>query len=330
MGGLILPIVLPGPIEKWGTERTMRGLSVAVLVILGPILPLIRGRLPEDRIGECATKPDQEQSRSWLRSPTLWSLMAMNTVQGLAYYLPSIWLPSKRSSLDKSRKTTLTSLHTSLRHLHQSFTVTFHSSRGSSQRRRRLGSYRSGPLCRLVRRLAACSVHSGALLRFSPRPLGRSIAYGRHPHRVWDCVWSCRRQLVQPLGRASAPHFTGRPCAIDKSLRLASYHDRYRGRAVDSDRDITREGRTIGRGTFDACPLWVCGGWRTLRRDDSICGRVLCGCSSHGIGGMVYAEERAQAGDALRRARKSSIYPFVSLDLRSRVLFVFCCCYIGS
>jgi MFS transporter, MCT family, solute carrier family 16 (monocarboxylic acid transporters), member 10 len=96
MGGLILPIVLPGPIEKWGTERTMRGLSVAVIVILGPILPLIRGRLPEDRIGRRATKPDQERSRSWLRSPTFWSLMAMNTVQGLAYYLPSIWLPSKR------------------------------------------------------------------------------------------------------------------------------------------------------------------------------------------------------------------------------------------
>jgi hypothetical protein len=94
IGGLILPIVLPIPIERWGTAVALRGLSVALLLVLGPIMPFIRGRGPEVRAVVSRERGHSNQARPWTRDAALWILMFMNTLQSFAYYLPAIWLPS--------------------------------------------------------------------------------------------------------------------------------------------------------------------------------------------------------------------------------------------
>jgi MFS transporter, MCT family, solute carrier family 16 (monocarboxylic acid transporters), member 10 len=92
--GLILPLLLPICFDAWGTVVTLRALSVAFVVSLVPVLPFIRGRLPETRIrGPAARASD----RSWARSPLFWTLVIMYTLQGFGHFLPILWLPSKCS-----------------------------------------------------------------------------------------------------------------------------------------------------------------------------------------------------------------------------------------
>jgi MFS transporter, MCT family, solute carrier family 16 (monocarboxylic acid transporters), member 10 len=91
MGGLILPLLLPVFIKAWGTAVTLRILSFVVIVSLLPVLPFIRGRLPETRTrGPAARRSGQ----SWARSPLFWTLVVVNTLQGFAYFVPIVWLPS--------------------------------------------------------------------------------------------------------------------------------------------------------------------------------------------------------------------------------------------
>jgi MFS transporter, MCT family, solute carrier family 16 (monocarboxylic acid transporters), member 10 len=96
MGGLVLPFLLPGLIKAWGMAMTLRILSVIVIVSLLPVLPFIRGRLPETRVrGPTA----RTSGRAWARSPLFWMLVIVNTLQGFAYFVPIIWLPSKLTDL---------------------------------------------------------------------------------------------------------------------------------------------------------------------------------------------------------------------------------------
>ncbi|CAG8524024.1 14806_t:CDS:2 [Acaulospora colombiana] len=49
-GGLVLPLVLPSIIEKHGISKTLRILAIVFAVMLVPLLPLMRGRLPSSKV----------------------------------------------------------------------------------------------------------------------------------------------------------------------------------------------------------------------------------------------------------------------------------------
>lgn len=91
VGGLVLPLVLPRLLSKYGAPTTLRIVAVAVLCIVLPIFPFIRGRLPESRIhGPTARSMDY----SWLRSWMFWLIMLLNALQAFAYFVPILWLPT--------------------------------------------------------------------------------------------------------------------------------------------------------------------------------------------------------------------------------------------
>ncbi|KAF7362382.1 MFS general substrate transporter [Mycena venus] len=48
-GGLLLPLVLPPLISKYGSSKTLRILAIAIAIFLFPLLPFIKGRLPQTR-----------------------------------------------------------------------------------------------------------------------------------------------------------------------------------------------------------------------------------------------------------------------------------------
>jgi MFS transporter, MCT family, solute carrier family 16 (monocarboxylic acid transporters), member 10 len=50
LGGSFFPIVLPRLIGSYGTSVTLRILSVGVLIIVSPLLPFMKGRLPNVRV----------------------------------------------------------------------------------------------------------------------------------------------------------------------------------------------------------------------------------------------------------------------------------------
>ncbi|KAI0046069.1 MFS general substrate transporter [Auriscalpium vulgare] len=96
-GGLLLPLIIPPLIRAHGTATTLRYLSVALLLSLLPTLPLVRPRLPEHRVH--GPGPRSSENGVWMKSWTWWLLLAVNTVQGFAYFLPIIWLPTYASSV---------------------------------------------------------------------------------------------------------------------------------------------------------------------------------------------------------------------------------------
>lgn len=92
VGGLLLPLILPSLLAKYGSQRTLRALSIAELLALCLALPFVKGRLPEARVHGPAARSHGD--RLWLKDRRLLFVLSANTLQGLAYFVPVLWLPS--------------------------------------------------------------------------------------------------------------------------------------------------------------------------------------------------------------------------------------------
>ncbi|KAB5595997.1 Mitogen-activated protein kinase organizer 1 [Ceratobasidium theobromae] len=90
VGGLVLPLILPSIIRPQGTTITLRYLSIAIFVLLSSVLPFVRPRLPEDRIHTLAAN----SRTSWSTNTSFWLLLFVTALQGLAYFLPVIYIPT--------------------------------------------------------------------------------------------------------------------------------------------------------------------------------------------------------------------------------------------
>jgi len=92
-----LPIILPPLLNKFGAQTTLRILSTAIVCALVPLLPFVKGRLPEARVhGPSARSTDW----SWMKNRAFWMILVLNTIQGFAYFIPIIWLPTFASELN--------------------------------------------------------------------------------------------------------------------------------------------------------------------------------------------------------------------------------------
>ncbi|KAL1671781.1 major facilitator superfamily domain-containing protein [Schizophyllum commune] len=94
-GGLILPLAFPRIIAKYGAPRTLRYFAVAMAAMLLPVLPYIKGRLPARVYGPAP----RSSNRDWLRNPSFWLYTVVNLIQGFAYFMPIVWLPTFASDL---------------------------------------------------------------------------------------------------------------------------------------------------------------------------------------------------------------------------------------
>ncbi|KAH7339597.1 major facilitator superfamily domain-containing protein [Rhizoctonia solani] len=90
VGGLVLPLVLPSVIKPHGTSSTLRYLSIAVFVLLSTVLPFIQPRLPEDRIRHIS----MNSRTKWSINKSFWLLICVTALQGFAYFLPIVYLPT--------------------------------------------------------------------------------------------------------------------------------------------------------------------------------------------------------------------------------------------
>ncbi|EKM49545.1 uncharacterized protein PHACADRAFT_188642 [Phanerochaete carnosa HHB-10118-sp] len=90
-GGLVLPLVLPPLIDKYGYAKVMRFYSIVCAGILTLVVPFVRGRLPEARIvhGPINPRAVAQHRFFWLKDRTFWVINLANTLQGLAYFRPS-------------------------------------------------------------------------------------------------------------------------------------------------------------------------------------------------------------------------------------------------
>lgn len=100
VGGVFLPVIIPNLINAYGVGTTLRILSVSIVVIILPSLPFLRPRLPEGRVHASETRPRAEaeervKKMEVLKNPNFIFGITANTLQGLAYFVPLLWLPSK-------------------------------------------------------------------------------------------------------------------------------------------------------------------------------------------------------------------------------------------
>lgn len=109
--GLFFPLLLPRLFSRYGTAETLRYLSVVLAVCTAAALALIKPRLPVQRVRGpsrggmwglrvrgSARGEDGLGRQGWVRDWSLWLLLLANTLQGFAYYVPIVWLPSWFSS----------------------------------------------------------------------------------------------------------------------------------------------------------------------------------------------------------------------------------------
>ena len=78
-------------IALYGAPRTLRYFAVAMAAMLLPVLPYIKGRLPARVYGPAP----RSSNRDWLRNPSFWLYTVVNLIQGFAYFMPIVWLPSE-------------------------------------------------------------------------------------------------------------------------------------------------------------------------------------------------------------------------------------------
>ena len=92
MGGLsgaILPPIYTASLERYGHKATLVGWAIAVLILTTSGLLCISSRVPPAETSKPATS-----DFDFLRKPLFWVLLTATIVQGLAHYVPSIYLPS--------------------------------------------------------------------------------------------------------------------------------------------------------------------------------------------------------------------------------------------
>lgn len=95
-GGLLLPLILPPLLNKYGIPKTLRFLGIAQGIILVIILPFIRGRLPESRVhGPDARgrSTSGAPGQVYFHNKIFWFIILATLLQGLAYFIPILWLP---------------------------------------------------------------------------------------------------------------------------------------------------------------------------------------------------------------------------------------------
>ncbi|KAE9399890.1 MFS general substrate transporter [Gymnopus androsaceus JB14] len=78
VGGILLPLALPPLLSAYGPPKTLRILSVAIALLIVPLLPFVKGRLPVSRTRTTGPTPRGRR---------------------FGYFVPIVWLPTFASEL---------------------------------------------------------------------------------------------------------------------------------------------------------------------------------------------------------------------------------------
>ncbi|KAJ7163485.1 major facilitator superfamily domain-containing protein [Mycena crocata] len=100
VGGLLLPLVLPALISKYGSSKTLRIVAIGIAILLFPLLPFVKGRLPQTRARIHGPAPRGASGpHDWMKHKAFWIFLAVNTLQGFAYFVPIVYLPTFANNL---------------------------------------------------------------------------------------------------------------------------------------------------------------------------------------------------------------------------------------
>ena len=95
VSGAIMPLIVEQLLRKYGYPTTLRAIAVAIFITTGPLIPLLKGRLPETQAGSSVGRIDW----TFMRKPLFWIYNLSNLMYGLGYFFPSLFLPSYATTL---------------------------------------------------------------------------------------------------------------------------------------------------------------------------------------------------------------------------------------
>lgn len=95
--GMFLPFVLQILLDKYGPVITLRISTIGLIILIGPMLPMLKPRFPKD-FHEEVPKADF----SFLRMPLFYCFALAGLLQGMAYYFPGFFAASYAESLGMS------------------------------------------------------------------------------------------------------------------------------------------------------------------------------------------------------------------------------------
>ena len=94
INGLIMPFIIEILLNKYGYQTTLRAVAVALVVLTGPILPMLKGRLPAAHHSTL-----RKTDLSFFRKPLFYYYALSNLCQAMGYFFPSLFIPSYATSI---------------------------------------------------------------------------------------------------------------------------------------------------------------------------------------------------------------------------------------
>ncbi|KAJ0160277.1 Cholinesterase, partial [Colletotrichum tanaceti] len=95
--GVGLPFLIDLLLSRYGYRTTLRAVGVAQFVVVLPVVPLLRGRLPVSK--QAALR---RVDFAFFRNPLFYCFALANLLQALGYYIPSLYLPTYATALGLS------------------------------------------------------------------------------------------------------------------------------------------------------------------------------------------------------------------------------------
>jgi MFS family permease len=91
VSGAAMPFCVDELLHKYGYQTTLRAVAVGLFVLTAPLIPFLKGRVPEEG---AASKTDW----SFFKSSRFWIYNISNFAMGLGYFFPSLYIPSYATS----------------------------------------------------------------------------------------------------------------------------------------------------------------------------------------------------------------------------------------
>ncbi|KAF2148596.1 MFS general substrate transporter [Myriangium duriaei CBS 260.36] len=97
--GAVLPLICQILLDRFGYKVTLRAMAVSLTMLTGPLIPLLKGRLPSSANSEAA-----QVDWKFLSNPLFWIYSTSNVLQGLGYFVPSLYIPLYATTLGSTNQ----------------------------------------------------------------------------------------------------------------------------------------------------------------------------------------------------------------------------------
>ncbi|KAG4442513.1 hypothetical protein IFR05_002013 [Cadophora sp. M221] len=95
--GAVMPFITSALLEKYGYKTTLQATAVAMVLLTGPLMPLLKGRLPPSEQSAIA-----RVNWSFLKKPLFYIYALATLIQSLGFFFPAIYLPTYATALGLS------------------------------------------------------------------------------------------------------------------------------------------------------------------------------------------------------------------------------------